>query len=73
MDINVITYIKNNPIVYNYLRENSYWYKELYRNPASLKRLEDEARRFYKETSEDKLKRLSEKIELFKTFMNVLH
>ena len=55
-----------------YLRENSYWYKELNRNGEALKRVEEEAKKMYKQTPEDKIEKLSRNIELISTFIDVL-
>ena len=43
MNLYTIKYIKNNPLIYNYLRENSHWYKELTRDKNILKYLEEQA------------------------------
>ena len=32
-----INYIKNNPLIYNYLREKPEWYKELNRDGSNIK------------------------------------
>ncbi|MDO5393154.1 MAG: YlbE-like family protein [Mycoplasmatota bacterium] len=72
MDQYTINQIKNNPLVYNYLREDSSWYKELTRNGAVIREIEEHAKHFYKLTREDKLKKLSKNIELISTFMDVL-
>lgn len=72
MDLYTINYIKNNPIVYSYLRENSYWYKELNRNSEALKEVEEQAKKMYKQTPEDKMEKLSRNIELISTFIDVL-
>lgn len=73
MDVFTINYIKNNPLIYDYLRENSTWYKELNRDGRVIKQVEEEAKKFYKQTPEDKLKKLSRNIEMFKTFMDVIN
>lgn len=72
MDLFTINYIKNNPLIYNYLRENSHWYKELNRGSDILKQLEEEAKKAYKQTPEDKIEKLSHNIELLSTFIDVL-
>ena len=55
-----------------YLREDSSLYKELLRNPEYIKEIERRAKEFYKETSIDKIERLQDKINLIRTFMDVL-
>lgn len=73
MELKTINYIKNNPLIYNYLREDSSWYQRLNRGEDVLKELEETAKKFYKQTSEDKLKKLSKNIELIKTFLEVMN
>lgn len=72
MDLYTINYIKNTPEVYNYLRENSYLYKELNRNPLFLKRIESMSKERYKLRMVDKLEHISENINLISTFIDVL-
>lgn len=72
MDRQTINYIKNNPLIYNYLREDSSWYKELNRGMAVIPEIEAQAKRFFQLTSEDKLKKISKNIELISMFMDVL-
>ncbi len=64
--------IKNDPNLFRYLRENSYWYKELNRNPASIKQMEFEMRKRYKMTTVDKIGNIKKSIEMVRTFMDVL-
>ena len=64
--------IKNNPIIYNYLREESNHYKYLYRDDKYLKEIEKKAKEKYQLRVEDKLERLKDNIELINTFMSVI-
>lgn len=64
--------IKQNPNLYRYLRENSYWYKELNRNPSSLKQMEQEMKNRYQLTTSDKINQVSKSLEMVRTFMDVL-
>ena len=73
MEIEKIYYIKNNPLVYNYLREDSSWYQRLNRGEDVLPIIENLAKKFYKQTPEDKIAKLSKNIELIKTFMDVIN
>lgn len=72
MDLFTINYIKNNPLVHEYLRANSSWYKKLNRNPKLIKDLEKEAKEYYKLTIADKLERFNQNIEMISTFLDVL-
>ena len=58
--------------VYKYLREYSYWYKMLNRNPESIKDLEIEMKNKYKLTTEDKLEKINNSMSLIRSFMDVL-
>ncbi len=72
MDLYTINYIKTHPLIYNYLREDSRWYKELNRSSNALKHLEEAAKKAYKQTPTDKIEKLSHNIELVAAFMDVL-
>ena len=65
--------IRNNPIVYNYLRDNSYWYKELNRDGNIINEIEKEAKDYYKLNLSDKLNNLNEKLDVLKTFMDIIN
>ena len=64
--------IKNDPMLFKYIRENSYWYKILNRNPNEIDNMVEHMKEQYKLTTADKINDLSEKLDLIKTFMNVL-
>ena len=65
--------IRNNPIVYNYLRINSYWYKDLNRDGTVINKVEQEARDYYKLNLSDRLNNLNDKLSLVKTFMDIIN
>jgi hypothetical protein len=73
MNKELLNKIRENKLVYSYLREDSSLYKELLRNKEYIKEIEKKAKEFYKETSIDKIERLNDKINLIKTFMDVLN
>lgn len=73
MKIETIHQIKSNPIIYNYLRDDSQHYKYLYRNPEHIKVIETLAKEKYKLRSIDKIEKLRNNIDLIKTFMDVLN
>ena len=54
MDIKTQLIVRSNPNIYRFLREESYWYKYLNRNPESIKDLEKRMKNKYKLTTEDK-------------------
>lgn len=64
--------IRNNPYLYRYLRDNSSWYKALNRDPNSIKQMEIEMKNAYKLNLTDKIDNLSQKIDLVRTFIDIL-
>lgn len=64
--------IKNNYLLQRYIREHSYWYKILNRNPEFLSKMEEDMRKEYKLTAADKINDISEKLTLIQTFMNMI-
>lgn len=65
--------IDENPNLKQYLREHSYWYKYLDRNPQSIFEMEREMKAIYHLTAEDKLRKLSNQLDLITTFLDVLN
>lgn len=72
MDLYTINYIKNNKLIYDYLRVNSYWYKYLNRDGRYLKLVEEEAKEYFKVRLEDKVKKFSNDIDTISTFLDLL-
>lgn len=72
MDIPTQILIRNNPNIYQFLRENSYWYKYLNRNPSSIKELEKRMKEKYKLTTEARLEKLNERMGLIHSFMDMM-
>lgn len=64
--------IKNNPMLQKYIRENSYWYKILNRNPEYINKMMDDMKEKYKLRFEDKIDDLNSKMNLIKAFMDAL-
>ena len=65
--------VRNNPLVYNYLRVNSKWYKDLNRDGSVISKIEQEAKDYYKLNLSDKLNNLNNKLSVFKTFMDIIN
>jgi len=72
MRLDLIYKIQNNNNLHRYLRENSYWYKILNRNPSLISKMEEDMKKAYKLTFEDKMDDLNSKINLVKGFMNIV-
>lgn len=56
-----------------YLREHSYWYKYLDRNPASITEMEKAMKESYQLRAEDKLRKFGRQLEMISTFLDVLN
>lgn len=72
MDKEILNKIRNNPLIYNYLRENSYEYQGLYRDKKYIKEIEKKAKIKYKETIPDKIEKITENINLLESFMSIM-
>lgn len=68
----ILLKIRLNSNLNSYIRYHSYWYKELMRNPNNIKQMEEEMKKEYKLTTEDKISEAGKKIELIRTFLDVL-
>lgn len=62
--------IRSNPLVYSYLRENSYEYEYLLRDENYYRELDRKARAFYKKTYSDMLDNFSDKLNMIEIFLN---
>ena len=72
MDLYTIHYVKSNQLVYNYLREDSSWYNLLNRDSSNLKKVEEAAKKFYGMRVEDRIKRISDKIDTVSAFLEMM-
>ena len=70
MNLESIVKIKNDTLLQKYIREHSYWYKILNRNPSMIDYLIEEMKKDYKLTTEDKINEISNKLDVIKAFMN---
>ena len=64
--------INNDPMLHKYLKENSYWYKILNRNPKMVSKMSEDMKKAYKLTFEDKIDNLNSKMNLIKGFMDAI-
>ncbi len=55
-----------------FLRENSYWYKELNRNGDSFRYFVEDMKVKYKLTTSDKINRTIDNISMIQSFLDVL-
>ena len=64
--------IRNNPYFYNYLRENSKWYKALNRDIKNLKLMETEVKEHYKLNFSDKLNDINKKLNMLNNLLDLM-
>ncbi len=64
--------IRSNPNYTNFLREHSYWYKILNRNPNEFKHFEEEMKKTYKLRMEDRLEKMMNTMDMVSTILKTL-
>ena len=72
MQLPIMMQINENPIQKQFLREYSYWYKYLNRDIRYYKDFVNDMKEKYKLTTTDKLNKVMDGINMFKTFLDVL-
>lgn len=72
MSLDVQFTIKNNPYFSRYIRENSYWYKILNRNPDMIPVFEEEVKTNYKLRPSDRISKALDMIEMLESIMATL-
>ena len=72
MPINIQYILNSNIYLKRFLRENSFYYKNLLRNPNFINELNNIMKETYKLTIPDKLEKIKNDISMFNTVMNVL-
>ncbi len=65
--------IKQNPLLYEYLKYHSYWYEIILNNESSIDNMIDEMKKELKLTAADKLDDLKNKIELISSFLSIIN
>lgn len=56
----------------SFLRENSYWYKYLNRNPNIFPEFVEDMKKTYKLTPGDRMNKLFDNLSMFQTFLEML-
>lgn len=72
METRIKLILDSNPLYKRYIRENSYWYKTLNRNPQMINGFINDVKEKYKLTTKDKIENVIDKIEMINKFINVL-
>ena len=68
----IVARVRQDSKLYNYLKYHSYWYKILTNNPEKLKDMIKEMRVELKETFEDKLSDINNKMKYIGTIIELL-
>ena len=72
MTLDIQFKLKNNPRYLQYIREHSYWYKVLNRNPLMFSAFEDKVKEDYKLRTTDKITQALSTIEMFQNIFSSL-
>ena len=64
MDLELQFKLKQNPLYIKYLREHSYWYKILIRDPNMFKEFENSLKEEYKMRPQDKIENIFNTIDI---------
>ncbi len=62
--------LKSNPNYLRYLREHSYWYKSLNRDPSLFRIFEEEVKENYKLRTVDKIEKVMDTIDIIEKLMS---
>lgn len=65
--------IRQNPILYHYLKYHSYWYKILMRDKSKLESMVYEMKKEYKITPGDKIENIGKRISTIRAFLEVFN
>ena len=72
METRIKILLDSNPLYKNYIRNNSYWYKILNRDPNMFDSFIEEVKEKYKLRTTDKINSMVDKIDMISKFINVL-
>ena len=72
MQIEIKTIINNDINLKQFLKENSYWYKYLNRSPLYLNEIKEDMKKKYQLTAEDKVRQLSDKINIILEILKII-
>ena len=72
MQVNAKIAIEQNPNLKKYLKENSYWYRLLNRSSVYLKNIDEEMKKKYKLTLEDRLKKIYGDMSIISELLKIL-
>ena len=72
MQVNTLMELKKGQKMGELLKYNSYWYKELNRNPLSLKNYKEDMKNKYRLRTTDKISDAIDNIDLISNVLNAL-
>lgn len=72
MEIEIQKKLLENPKLYAHLKQNSFWIKDLNRNPFLYKQFEEMMKEIYKERTTDKVNDVLDNIDLITSFLNAM-
>ena len=72
MTLDIQFRLKSNPLYIKYLRENSYWYKILMRQPEKFKEFEEEVKERYHLRPTDRMNRVLDTVEMIQALMSTM-
>jgi hypothetical protein len=72
MSLDIQFKLKQNPLYIKFLRENSYWYKYLNRDPIYFKEFETEMKKVYKLNPSDKISRAIDTFDMLQALISTL-
>lgn len=70
MSLDIQFKLKENPYYITYLREHSYWYKLLNRDPSLFRNFTEEVKTYYKLRPTDKINKAIETFNLISALIN---
>lgn len=73
MNKDIIYQVINDERLNYYLKYHSYLYKDIMRGTISYKELDSMMKKEFKLTTSDKIKEMAEKLELIRSFLDILH
>ena len=72
MELELQKKLLDNPKMYQYLKENSYWIKYLNRNPDVYREFQEKMKELYRERATDKLSDAIDNIDLISSVLSSL-
>lgn len=72
MNIKIQFILDSNPLLKRYLREHSFYYKNIIRNPDFINNITDFMKKDYKLTFPDKLSKIKDNITMVNSLMDVI-